>query len=442
MTDENDALAGEGEPIDGTQEAAAGENAPSWGYEEKKRRFSKEIVIAFLAITMLLSVFSVVVWKSFFNKKPQLTPDAAIASDPNKVDPFATPSSTEAQPTVEPALVSTQTVESQATEFGQAGDPTATTLEQPAMPDPFAAKSEPVANKPTGLFEPDSNVVSSEPFPASSTATKTESAESLFGQQTEPEPAQSFEPRVAKSEPAFETKSEPVESLQPQTVMQERSPTETTFVTEPEPAVSDFRPPRPIASAVQPEPIRPEPGMLDTAPANSGSYIVKDGDNFWEISKKVYGTHGLFLALYEFNRSKVPNADLLRPGTELSTPDISTLKPLAATIAATEQPKLARPRKAAESSTVSTTVRRATSSAKDSGLFFREAGLPVYRVGKSDTLRKIALDHLGRAERWEQIYNMNQELLKSEDDLRPGVELRLPADASRVALSDELTSRR
>lgn len=436
MTDE-EALSSEGEPIDGTQEAAAGDAAPSWGYEEKKRRFSKEIIIAFIAITLLLSVFSVIVWKSFFKKPLPSSPDPVVAGDPNKEDPFE--QKPDPAPAVQPQTAATSTQTSGL--FGSEGgnqEPqqpverqVATFEPQEAATDPFGGET--AKPKPTGLFDTQTEPTTdtAEPFPGNAVTTTNEPPPALLDQNATLETTLETEP--VRPKPVVNTRPNRMPAFDAEPVMEERTPAESTFVNEPQPDPSEFKSPRPIAADTLPERIRPNPAMLETENQNGGEYIVKEGDNFWEISKKIYGTHGLFLALYEFNRGKVPSADLLRPGTILQVPEREALKPLAATIAATEQPKLGRPR-------VSPNVRR--TSIAESGLFFREAGLPVYRVGKNDSLRKIALDHLGREERWEQIYNMNQELLKSEDDMRPGLELRLPADASRVALSEDLSPRR
>ena len=86
------AEATDGEPIDGTQEAVAAtaEETPSWGFEEKKKRFSKEVLIAFVAIVLLVGVFGFFAWKMF--RKPSIDSDAdAVASTDatNKKDEVA-----------------------------------------------------------------------------------------------------------------------------------------------------------------------------------------------------------------------------------------------------------------------------------------------------------------------------------------------------------------
>ncbi|MCP4172070.1 MAG: LysM peptidoglycan-binding domain-containing protein [Fuerstiella sp.] len=69
------------------------------------------------------------------------------------------------------------------------------------------------------------------------------------------------------------------------------------------------------------------------------------------------------------------------------------------------------------------------------GIFFNEKSEPMYRVGKSDTLTTIAVDHLGRWARWRQVYEMNRDQLNNPNKLQIGMVLKLPADASRTAMS-------
>ena len=66
----------------------------------------------------------------------------------------------------------------------------------------------------------------------------------------------------------------------------------------------------------------------------------------------------------------------------------------------------------------------------------------MYRIGPDDTLGSIAQKHLGRASRWTEIYDQNQETLGSPDNLKLGTVIQLPSDASRLSLVPEGRSRR
>jgi nucleoid-associated protein YgaU len=77
-----------------------------------------------------------------------------------------------------------------------------------------------------------------------------------------------------------------------------------------------------------------------------------------------------------------------------------------------------------------------------SGYFYGRNGEPLYRIGADDTLGSIAQRHLGRASRWHEIFEKNQDVLKTPDNLTLGTVIRLPADASRLGLAPEADRRR
>ena len=53
---------------------------------------------------------------------------------------------------------------------------------------------------------------------------------------------------------------------------------------------------------------------------------MQPNDNYWIISKKVYGNGGYFKAIYEHNRRQHPKADRLQVGETLETPDVAYLQ--------------------------------------------------------------------------------------------------------------------
>jgi nucleoid-associated protein YgaU len=87
-------------------------------------------------------------------------------------------------------------------------------------------------------------------------------------------------------------------------------------------------------------------------------------------------------------------------------------------------------------------TRRTGSDADASGYFYGKSGEPLYRIGHDDTLGSIAQRHLGRASRWHEIYEKNQDVLQSPDNLTLGTIIRLPTDASRVGLAPDSERRR
>ena len=175
----------------------------------------------------------------------------------------------------------------------------------------------------------------------------------------------------------------------------------------------------------------PSVNSIDSRPFGStdsttivGGYPVKSGDSYWTISKKVYGTARYFRVLAEYNSKAVPDPAKLRPGMTIQTPGEATLK----------QMLLANSSKSAGSAV----ARRPVGSppvTPEAGIFFNENNQPMFRVGKSDTLTTIAADHLGRWARWRQVYEMNRDQLDNPNKLQIGMVLKLPADASRTAMS-------
>jgi nucleoid-associated protein YgaU len=77
-----------------------------------------------------------------------------------------------------------------------------------------------------------------------------------------------------------------------------------------------------------------------------------------------------------------------------------------------------------------------------SGYYYGRNGEPLYRIGADDTLGSIAQRHLGRASRWHEIFEKNQDVLKTPDNLTLGTVIRLPADASRLGLAPDADRRR
>lgn len=63
-------------------------------------------------------------------------------------------------------------------------------------------------------------------------------------------------------------------------------------------------------------------GSSSEAPAASStqSYTVKSGDSLSKIAKHFYGDGNKWHQIYEANRDKIKNPDLIHPGQELTIP--------------------------------------------------------------------------------------------------------------------------
>jgi nucleoid-associated protein YgaU len=159
-------------------------------------------------------------------------------------------------------------------------------------------------------------------------------------------------------------------------------------------------------------------------------YVVQPQDNFWTISRKKYGNARYFQALAELNKSRIPDPSRMRPGMKVSTPPVEVLE---------ERYGQFLP----AGTRVQTTAAEDTSAkSAPTGFFISPDGTAKYRTGEHDTLSEIASKHLGRSSRWIQIYEMNRDKLSNPNQVKVGLELALPGDASSVGLSSEVDERR
>lgn len=152
-------------------------------------------------------------------------------------------------------------------------------------------------------------------------------------------------------------------------------------------------------------------------------YVVGPNDNFWTVAERVYGNGGYFKALHEYNRDRCPRPDGLRVNDVLLIPTVEQLH--------RDFPDLC-PKPRAASPAYGTAVAVSGRS---------RAGGRVYTVRQGDTLFDIARAELGKAARWAEIYELNQDLLGEDFDfLAPGMQLILPDGAgASPARVDPLT---
>ncbi len=172
---------------------------------------------------------------------------------------------------------------------------------------------------------------------------------------------------------------------------------------------------------------RPQPAALsgqfnpssEPLVANVGEYIVRPNDNYWRISRKVYGTARYFAALAKHNEATIPDPRHMKPGIKISTPSKEQLEQQYSTLL----PVMAAPRPVGA-------VMHSPSAPKSG--YYVENGQPAYRIGPNDTLSTISKKTLGRATRWDEIYELNKGRINGPDDLAVGAILLLPTDASQT----------
>ena len=61
-------------------------------------------------------------------------------------------------------------------------------------------------------------------------------------------------------------------------------------------------------------------GSSSTAPAGARTVTVKAGDSLSKIAKRELGDANKWKAIYEANKDKIKNPDLIHPGQELTIP--------------------------------------------------------------------------------------------------------------------------
>lgn len=172
----------------------------------------------------------------------------------------------------------------------------------------------------------------------------------------------------------------------------------------------------PLSASVPPRPTTTGPTGL--APANpisagrraDGTYVVQTDDNFWSISQRLFGTGGYFQALAKHNANKYPREENLRAGDVILAPSATELERLYPELCpspARRNPMEDQPRTASVPN--------------------RPDGRRTYLVQEGDTLYDIARRELGKASRWREIYDLNQDLVsKHWLDLSPGTQILLP----------------
>ena len=155
--------------------------------------------------------------------------------------------------------------------------------------------------------------------------------------------------------------------------------------------------------------------------ANVGEYIVRPNDNYWRISRKVYGTARYFAALAKHNEATIPDPRNMKPGIKISTPSKEQLEQQYGNLL----PVMEAPRPVGA-------VRHSPNAPKTPGYYVEADGRPAYRIGPGDTLWLISKKTLGRSTRWEEIYELNKDRLASTEGLSTGAILLLPPDASQT----------
>ena len=91
-----------------------------------------------------------------------------------------------------------------------------------------------------------------------------------------------------------------------------------------EPGKPDFSDVQGGSSTAPAKPAAPDfsdaKGGSSTAPVSERLYTVVSGDSLSKIAKKFYGNGNAWKAIFEANRDKISNPDLIQPGQVLRIP--------------------------------------------------------------------------------------------------------------------------
>lgn len=152
--------------------------------------------------------------------------------------------------------------------------------------------------------------------------------------------------------------------------------------------------------------------MPVAAPAVKNTpYVVQPDDNFWNISQKVYGDGSYYRALFAYNSDRYAHAEDVRAGSVLDVPPAEVLKQ--------RYPELVGGAVGGDG--------RPTDASLAGGRPAAAGVSATYTVREGDTLFDIARRQLGKASRWNEIYELNRSVLgENLENLRPGMQIQLP----------------
>lgn len=145
-------------------------------------------------------------------------------------------------------------------------------------------------------------------------------------------------------------------------------------------------------------------------------YVVREGDSLAEIALKLYGAqegnrHVNVTRIFQANRKLLKSPDEVYPGQRLTIPPLSASQP---------EPESIFPTNLFEK--VKSIGQKRTVSDRKPQVRSR-----VHVVREGDSLWQIAADKLGDGSRYNEIAELNGDVIDDEDTLAVGMRLKLPA---------------
>ncbi|MBF2053773.1 MAG: LysM peptidoglycan-binding domain-containing protein [Candidatus Sericytochromatia bacterium] len=183
--------------------------------------------------------------------------------------------------------------------------------------------------------------------------------------------------------------------------------------------------PIPDPAARQTPPQAAAPAAETVVPADTPAaeprfteHTVRPGDSLSTIARQHLGASNRYREIFEANRDQLQNPNNLSVGMTLKIPVDETQ----AAAPAPPPAEAATPAPAADSQT--------DASAEQQWM--------EYTVKRNDALSSIALDYLGDASRYMEIFEANRDQLRDPGAIRPGMTLRIPlSEAGAAQLAEE-----
>jgi len=132
-------------------------------------------------------------------------------------------------------------------------------------------------------------------------------------------------------------------------------------------------------------------------------HIVQKDDTLYSLAQRYYGDGSLYLELIEYNLDRIADDLQLRIGDRLHIPDREVL------LGRVESPR--------SQPTDSTATPQTTTQATQ---------YTTYKVKSGDTLTELAQEHMGTMRRWQELYELNREVIDDPDRLITGTVIRIP----------------
>lgn len=182
--------------------------------------------------------------------------------------------------------------------------------------------------------------------------------------------------------------------------------------------------------------LRSKPG-----PARPSVYVVQRNDNLSKICKAVYGTmdYRVVQAVYEANRDQLKSKNRVLPGQKLRIPHSPLKKPtqvvptnplpVPSDQQADERSTIRIPPPAPEQRSSKRTVKvppKHSSKPRGKRSSTRSRRYKWYRVGKNESLSRIAQKRLGNGRRWREIWEMNKDRIRKPNKVYAGKLIKVP----------------